>query len=127
MVSLWHRHPAKETRPQPAPAGPAGRDRRAAPRFPCSFRTTCQPIALVETIAVPVQVRNVSTGGIGLLCRAPVPPGTFFAIELQNNRGGSSLRLRARVIHTTRHDGKTWLLGCAFTEPLSDEQLQSLL
>jgi len=96
-------------------------------RHPCNYRTSCQPIALVETISLPVQVRDISSGGIGLICRAPVGPGTFFTIELQNNRGGSSLKLRARVIHLTRREDRTWLLGCAFTVELTREQLEALL
>lgn len=120
------RNPRKAP-PAPAPALPSGAERRRSVRHPCSFRTSCQPISLLEAHTVPVFVRDISTGGIGLVSRAPVPPGTFFAIELQNNTGGESLRLRARIIHATRQDERSWLLGCLFTRELSADELAALL
>ncbi len=124
-MSIWQRSAPKE---QPVrPPSRSDPERRRSVRHPCSFRTNCQPIVLVESITMPVFVRDISTGGIGLVCRAPVPSGTFFAIELQNNVGGSSLRLRARVVHATRQDDRSWLLGCVFTRELSAEELTALL
>lgn len=76
---------------------------------------------------MPVHVRDISTGGIGLVSRAPVPPGTFFAIELQNTNGGASVRLRARIIHATKQDDRSWVLGCLFTRELSPDELTTLL
>lgn len=104
-----------------------GPERRRADRHPCNYRTTCQPIALLEAVGVPVFVRDISTSGIGLVCRAPVPAGMFFAIELQNSTGGESLRLRARVVHATRKEDRGWLIGCRFTRDLSPEELTALL
>ena len=105
----------------------AGAERRRAVRHPCKFRTTCQPIALLESLSLPVFVRDISTSGIGLVSRAPVAPGKFFAIELQNNAGGESVRLRAKIVHATRQDERSWLLGCMFTRELSAEELTALL
>jgi hypothetical protein len=105
----------------------SGIERRRAERHPYHFRLSCQPIALVESISVPVAARDISRGGIGLMCRIPVALGTFFAIELQNTVGGASVRLRARVIHSTRRNNRTWVLGCLFTRELSQDELTGLL
>jgi hypothetical protein len=123
IVTLSH----QQLRWEAPPVVRSGIERRRAVRHPCAMRTSCQPIGLVESISVPVAVRDISVGGIGLLCRAPVAPGTFFVIELQNTLGGASLRLRARVIHSTRHEGRSWVLGCVFTRELSQDELTGLL
>jgi hypothetical protein len=125
-VSIWFPNFRKD-QPVRTPTEPSGAERRRAVRHPCSFRTSCQPISLMEAIGVPVHVRDISTGGIGLVSRSPVTPGTFFAIELQNTNGGPSLRLRARIIHSTRQDERSWLLGCIFTRELSQDELSTLL
>jgi hypothetical protein len=117
----------RQLRKHAATATLSGIERRQAVRHACSFRTICQPIALVQANTVPVAVRDISVGGIGLVCRAPAPPGTFLVIELQNTQGGSSLRLRARVMHSTRQEGRSWVLGCMFTQPLSPNELAGLL
>jgi hypothetical protein len=81
----------------------------------------------VDAVSVPVFVRDISAGGIGLVSKAQVPAGTFFSIEMQNNSGGESLRLRARVVHATRQNDRSWLLGCTWTRDLSPEELSALL
>lgn len=103
------------------------RDRRRAVRYPCGYRTMLQAISLRDIPAVPVQVRDISATGIGLMCRSPVAPGTFLFVELQSMVDGSARRLRARVVHATRQANGLWLLGCELTDPLSPAELQGLL
>lgn len=86
-----------------------------------------QPISLREIPALPVQVRDISVTGIGLLARTPVPPATFLFVELQSMVDGSARRLRARVIHVTRQSNGSWLLGCSLTDELTLEELLGLL
>lgn len=105
----------------------SGAERRGAVRHPCGYRTMLQPISLREIPAVPVQVRDISATGIGLLSRAPVPPATFLFVELQSMTDGTARRLRARVVHATRQGNGSWLLGCLLTDELSPEELLGLL
>ena len=130
MVAIWDRLSTRDKTARPLPVEPAARedDRRNAIRYPCNnVKTTIQPIALAETIAIPVRVRDISTGGLGLLCQLPIPPGMFFVINLQNTVGGQARTLRARVVRSTRLDSKTWVLGCSFVNALTREQVQALL
>lgn len=86
-----------------------------------------QPISLREIAALPVQVRDISVTGIGLMSRTPVPPATFLFVELQSMIDGSTRRLRARVVHATRQSNGWWILGCLLTTPLAPEELLGLL
>jgi len=86
-----------------------------------------QPISLREIAALPVQVRDLSVAGVGLLCRTPVAPATFLFVELQSMVDGTARRLRARVIHVTRQRNGLWLLGCALTHELTPQELHGLL
>jgi PilZ domain-containing protein len=86
-----------------------------------------QPISLREIAALPVQVRDISVTGVGLLSRTPVAPATFLFVELQSMLDGTARRLRGRVIHATRQRNGIWLLGCALTDELTLEELQGLL
>jgi len=113
--------PAVASAPRP------GAERRRAVRYACGYRTMLQPISLREIAPLPVQVRDISATGIGLLSRAPVPPCTFLFIELQSMLDGTARRLRARVIHATRQGNGSWLLGCVLTDELSAKELQGLL
>jgi PilZ domain len=108
-------------------AVPVGIERRRAVRHPCGYRTMLQPISLREIAALPVQVRDLSATGLGLLSRTPMGPGTFLFVELQSMLNGTTRRLRAHVIHATRQKNGLWLLGCALTDELTRTELQGLL
>lgn len=84
-------------------------------------------ISLREIPALPVQVRDISITGLGLLSRVPVAPGTFLSLELQSMLDGTTRRLRARVVQIARQKNGSWLLGCALTDELASEELQGLL
>jgi hypothetical protein len=86
-----------------------------------------QPISLRETAALPVQLRDISATGLGILSRNPMAPATFLYVELQSMLDGATRRLRARVVHTTRQKNGIWLLGCVLTNELSPEELRGLL
>ncbi len=106
---------------------PLGGERRRAVRYVCGYRTMLQPISLREIPALPVQVRDISATGLGLISRTPIPPSTFLFVELQDIAGGITRRLRARVVHATRQANGLWLLGCLLTNELSAKELEGLL
>ena len=49
------------------------------------------------------------------------------AIDVQGRDEGVLHTVLARVIHVVLQDDGSWLLGCAFTNPLSEDDLQALL
>lgn len=102
-------------------AGPA---RRASVRHPHGKSVLGEVIALPANKPILFKVKDISLGGLGLLCEETVSKGAFLAIKLE--KSGSSRTLRARVIHITPQ-GKSFLLGCRLLDPLTTDELDSLL
>ena len=102
-------------------------ERRGTVRFACNLKVTFRPIGLLELMPVPVQVRDVSTRGIGLISAAPLVAGTFIVIDLPSAQGSAPLRKAARVVRLVPSAGNRWLLGCAFTRELSTDELKALV
>jgi hypothetical protein len=56
-------------------------------------------------------------------------PGTHLTVGLWKADGTFLRDVEVRVVHATavREDGcPVWLLGCAFDQPLADEEVQAL-
>jgi PilZ domain len=117
----------------PSPGGerpaPAHAERRAYVRVPSSLAAQCRPARRLD-VSWPGRVQDISRGGVGLLLRHCFRAGTYLDVELCG-RGGAVLRtIAVRVVHARAAvvDGeRCWLLGCAFEEPLSEEELRGLL
>ncbi len=104
-------------------------ERRAYVRLPSELAATCSPAGTAREPAWPGRVRDLSPGGIGLLLQHRFRPGTTLVIDLREGTGARRQTVRARVVHATAvlDDGNPcWLLGCAFDEPLSEEEFAAL-
>lgn len=102
-------------------------ERRLVFRFPCHREAWLHPVTLLKMNPWHAIVMDISTDGIGLAIERPVPLGTFFAVELPDPLTKVSRLLRARVIHLQRQAHNYWHIGCALTNRLSDEEVESLL
>jgi hypothetical protein len=74
-------------------------------------------------------VQDISPAGVGLLLQHRFRPGTSLTVELRTAAGELLRTIRVRVVHATADmvgASKFWLLGCAFHEPLSDEEFAAL-
>jgi hypothetical protein len=102
-------------------------ERRVFVRHECSVETYSQPgEGRLDQVWWPATVRNLSTAGIGLVLSRRFATGTLLAVELVSKPEGNGRKLLAHVRHATeQEDG--WLLGCVFTEELSDTDLAALL
>lgn len=109
---------AKRMRPLPP-------DKRAWVRFPCNLATSYHSMA-EEDGPLPAKVLDSSAGGLGLLVNRPFENGTILSIELPCTGGHSSRTVLARVVHARGKQGSYWILGCAFTSQLTEEDLRSL-
>lgn len=105
-----------------------GKDRRAWVRRHSTPET---PFFAVtgeeEIIAWRARVRDVSNGGISLVVNNSFPEGALIEIELPNPDADVSRIMLARVVRAETTEGIQWVLGCAFLEPLSDEEVHSIL
>ena len=73
-----------------------------------------------------LEVRNLSVGGIAVRLTRRFEPGSVLAMDVQGRDGSISWAVFARVIHVMLQNDGSWLLGCAFTNPLSEEDLKAL-
>jgi hypothetical protein len=99
-------------------------DRRAAARYRCPPAT---PVRLSTAAAGRALAwgHDLSRKGVGILAEGPLAAGAGLDVELLGVRGGR-LRLPARVAHATRRLDGTWLVGCTFLRPVSEEELEAL-
>jgi hypothetical protein len=104
-------------------------ERRAFLRLTSDLAATCAA-ANERDVGWPGKIRDISQGGVGLLLRHRFRPGTRLTVELRSHSGAYLRTVRARVVHAKPAvvDGVVcWVLGCAFDQPLSEEELQPLL
>jgi PilZ domain len=73
------------------------------------------------------RVRNISVHGIGLLVGIPMEPGTDLTLETRSRDPGLPLTLVARVVHCTKQEEGSWLVGCRFRTRPTDEDVRALL
>ena len=102
-------------------------ERRAWVRFPCDLGTACQPVAGTRGLQWPGKIINLSRGGAAVTLTRRFEVGTALAIDVQSPAGETLGTVLARVAHVSLQDDGSWLLGCAFTNPLSEEDLKALL
>jgi hypothetical protein len=122
VIAIWNWLTSKRQEPTPPPEG----ERRRAPRQPCSFRAAVRLISLTTSTLLSARACDLSAGGIGLVCSAPMPVDRFIIIAPHDQPQTFLLALRARVVRCVSLGGGRWLLGCALVEGLSDEQLHLL-
>jgi hypothetical protein len=111
---------------------PYGADRRAAVRYPCSPESSsgddpCQPISTRRSEVWSAAVRDLSTGGVGIVVNRRFEPGTLLSVELQDAAQTLSRILLVRVVRALRESNDRWLLGCAFTSKLTEGELLALI
>src|SRR5262249_27989242 len=122
---MLERNPA----PGAAPTATPPDERRAYVRLASDLTATCRPAGRFQTVAWPGKVRDVSPGGVGLVLRHRFRPGTALAVELRETTGTPLRTVLVRVVHATAvvvEGNPCWLLGCAFDEPLGDDEFRAL-
>jgi hypothetical protein len=99
------------------------REQRRGVRYPCELSVTCQARD-GEWVA---KSRNLSLGGIRLLTGQRVPPGTVLRLELPCPARDGTIVRTIQVVHAAATRYGSWVLGCAFEQPLDAEELRDLL
>jgi hypothetical protein len=112
----------------PVMTEPADKERRAWVRHPSRPETPFSEVA-EEDYVIPQKARilDLSAAGVGLLVTGQIAPGTIVDVVLCRTSDDSSRTFPARVVHCRAQEGGGWLLGCNFTTPLREEQLQEFI
>jgi hypothetical protein len=101
-------------------------ERRRAPRFRCSGHGALSA-SLVGVAEREILVRNISTGGIEALIGQVVEPNELLTIELFNRTRNCWHLKTVRVVYLFLEGSDRWRVGCAFSFPLTANELQQLL
>lgn len=74
-------------------------------------------------------VLNIDAGGVGLMLPGQVEVGTkvFLQLKSKGSNHADGPELAAKVSCTAPHQAGGWLVWCNLKNPLSEEQLQTLL
>jgi len=97
-------------------------ERRAHPRHATDVRTVCRPVT--EDVTVPVQIVDVSVGGIKMRVGRPFRQGTMDRFDMPRLNGPTTTLL-ACVMHAGEVTVGQWEVGCNFSLELSDEEIQA--
>src|SRR5262249_35652990 len=107
-------------------AKPARPDCRAWIRFPCEADTVLSSSNSGEAQRWPATVLNISASGVGLRASRDFPVSALLSLELPGLAPDPARAVLARVVHATPQDDGEWVIGCAFNDALTDEELQKL-
>jgi len=114
--------PARDAVSVPEADWAPAEERRASPRYRVTLTAVCRsPDATPGTWRCPV--RDLSAFGIAFHSPRRLPLSTLLEIALANGRRELGRAVLARVVHVEADRGGTWLVGCAFTAELSNEEL----
>jgi hypothetical protein len=103
-------------------------ERRARVRYPSHQRTLCQTdTAQPDDIWMMGRIRELSETGLSLHIGRRFDRGDVVSIEPIQGMTDSARVIQARVIHVRQDRKGGWVLGCQFTQPLSADELKTLL
>lgn len=108
-------------------AQPTSVNRRATVRYHCGPATPGRVVVAGKQELIRAWVLDISLGGVALLLPRPLEVGLDIILQMKGTAARSSCRLGASVAHVTQHVNGDWIIGCAFHEPLTRDQLDELL
>jgi c-di-GMP-binding flagellar brake protein YcgR len=93
------------------------------------FAETAQVSAANEVLSPfqRVRVHDISQGGIALILPDPLAVGETIFLQVTNYLLDFTYDLAAEVRHVSPHPRGSWLVGIAFDEALSADQLTGLI
>jgi hypothetical protein len=104
-----------------------GREKRGYSRFPIDAKACWNINVIVGEQLRFATVRNLSRRGIGLIVDRKLEPGSTLSAELTSLSGLSSRSHELRVFRVTAQSGGRYAVGCKFDNPLTHQQLETLL
>ncbi len=72
----------------------------------------------------PAHIRDVSLGGVNLVCDRPFQPGQILSLELPGVVEDGDHQVLACVVRSVPEPDGQWSLGCVFSRELSAEDLE---
>jgi hypothetical protein len=110
--------------PRRSPTSDAGKERRAAQRYPAPLMF-CDVLS-EEGMHQQADVMDCSMLGASLALTMRVEPGTVLRLQLSNQRQLCVRVVILRVVWRRGHAGGPWLVGGPFEHPLTPASLAAL-
>jgi hypothetical protein len=107
-------------------AAHSGAERRVTVRYPSNALGRCSLIGGVRD-AWPVQIKDMSVTGIGLLVARRFEINTALLVEIGGPTGEQKESFMVRVERVQDANAGQWLLGCILFRRIDDSELASLL
>lgn len=101
-------------------------EKRHGERLACGPHIGCRVIAPAATEFRAVRVHNLSTRGTKLRLDRPAPAGTVLHLELYNEKTRFTCLRPLRVIYTFADLHGCFIVGGAFHQELSQDELRQL-
>ena len=98
-------------------------ERRVWVRYAARLNVRCGEVSGEADSGVVAVIRNISRGGIQMICSRRFEPGTLVSVELPTARSEEGLAVLACVIRAQPHEESEWAMGCRFSSELNEEQL----
>ncbi|HEV3256512.1 MAG TPA: PilZ domain-containing protein [Gemmataceae bacterium] len=111
--------------PDPFPPADDLPDRRRWQRRPAG-KVQAERIPDDDSTPWQVVVRNISQGGIRLVLGNELATGTALSLRL-SRPGRASVLISARVVYVLEKPPGNFITGCAFEQPLRDDQFRRLM
>jgi len=96
-------------------------ERRAAIRYQSNHEASCAIGS--EAQQAWGRVKDISVQGVGLLLDREIKPGTRLVVDIHSKIHPLPMRVPAHVVRCEKHSSTTWVIGCKFEVPLSEEDL----
>jgi len=116
-----------QARPTAAAGAASLADRRAYVRHPCHLGTSCHPVTSGQGQEWVGQAVNISQGGVGLVLNRRFEKGTLLSVEVTGSNGQPGRSMLARVAHVCQQSDGSWMIGCAFANKLSEDDVNAIL
>ena len=101
-------------------------EQRITVRHACALEGISRPLDVNDSLSWGATVRDLSSGGVGLLVCYPFRLGTYLTLEIQGS-DGQPRGLLARVAHVRDQKDGTWHVGCEFAKHLSDQDVRRMV
>lgn len=119
---------ADPTNPSSGAPGPGGgAERRLSARYNPSPSLCGHLVDSQGGVIIPDEIRDLSTGGIGMILSRPIDPSSSPVVDLFNASNNYPCRQPLRVIHLRQQPDGRFYLGAAFTRVLGRVEVNELV
>jgi hypothetical protein len=95
-------------------------------RIGSGLMTCCRRTKPVDQAPSSAKILNVSSAGVGLMVPRRFELGMPVSLELPIGNEDEPVAVRAHVVHSKPHRNGDWLIGCAFEQQLTADQVRAL-